>query len=64
VVIRESPRPLILIGDPGNLGQGIRPWSKLNKKHRTKVDDEYSPSRNEEYLLYAGNLDTLVATDR
>jgi (1->4)-alpha-D-glucan 1-alpha-D-glucosylmutase len=38
--------------------KAIRRWSKLNKKHRTKVDDEYSPSRNEEYLLYQTLLGT------
>ena len=27
-------------------------WSKFNKKHRTQIEDDYAPSRNEEYLLY------------
>lgn len=30
----------------------VNKWSRLNKKHRTKVEDEWAPSRNEEYLLY------------
>ena len=32
--------------------KAIKRWSKLNKKHRAKVDDEAAPSRNEEFLLY------------
>ncbi|HEY5814040.1 MAG TPA: malto-oligosyltrehalose synthase, partial [Terrimicrobiaceae bacterium] len=32
--------------------KAVRRWSKWNAKYRTKVDDESSPSRNEEYLLY------------
>ncbi|HET8580756.1 MAG TPA: malto-oligosyltrehalose synthase, partial [Nitrospiraceae bacterium] len=27
-------------------------WSKLNKKHKTDVDGQLAPDRNEEYLLY------------
>ena len=27
-------------------------WSKLNAKHRTELDDQRAPLRNEEYLLY------------
>jgi len=27
-------------------------WSKLNKKHKTEVDGQLAPDRNEEYLLY------------
>ncbi len=38
--------------------KAIRRWSKLNKKYRTEVDDKYSPSRNEEYLLYQTLLGT------
>jgi (1->4)-alpha-D-glucan 1-alpha-D-glucosylmutase len=32
--------------------QAVKTWSRINKKHRTKVDGEYAPSRNEEYLFY------------
>ena len=32
--------------------KAIRRWTKLNKKYRVKIDDEFSPSRNEEFLLY------------
>jgi len=38
--------------------KAIRRWSKLNKKYRAKFDDEFSPSRNEEYLLYQTLLGT------
>lgn len=30
----------------------VKKWSKLNKKPRTSLNEEYAPSRNEEYLLY------------
>ncbi len=43
---------------PGLWDKAIRRWSKLNKKYRTEVDDKYSPSRNEEYLLYQTLLGT------
>jgi (1->4)-alpha-D-glucan 1-alpha-D-glucosylmutase len=38
--------------------KAIRRWSKLNKKYRTEVDDSYSPSRSEEYLIYQALLGT------
>jgi (1->4)-alpha-D-glucan 1-alpha-D-glucosylmutase len=37
---------------PGEWRDALKRWSKLNKKHLTKVGGEAAPSRNEEYLLY------------
>ena len=30
----------------------LRKWSRMNEAHRSTVDDERAPSRNDEYLLY------------
>ncbi len=37
---------------PEDWNAAIRAWSKMNRKHRTKIDDLVAPSPNEEYLLY------------
>lgn len=37
---------------PGAWRTALADWSKLNKKHRSKIGGEEAPSRNEEYLLY------------
>lgn len=37
---------------PEDWNAAIRAWSKVNRRHRTKVDDAVAPSPNEEYLLY------------
>lgn len=33
-------------------GQHVERWSALNQRHRSDTEDEPSPSRNDEYLLY------------
>jgi len=37
---------------PDRWSAALKTWSKLTKKHRSKVDGETAPSRNEEYLIY------------
>ena len=37
---------------PEDWNAAIRAWSKMNRRHRTKIDDAIAPSPNEEYLLY------------
>ncbi len=37
---------------PEDWNSAIRAWSRMNRKHRTKIDDAVAPSPNEEYLLY------------
>ncbi|GAT33902.1 (1-_4)-alpha-D-glucan 1-alpha-D-glucosylmutase [Terrimicrobium sacchariphilum] len=37
---------------PEDWNSAIRAWSRMNRKHRTKIDDLIAPSPNEEYLLY------------
>ena len=38
--------------------KALQTWSKLNRKHRSPVDDAIAPSRNEEYLIYQTLLGT------
>lgn len=51
---------------PKEWRDAVRRWSKLNRKHATKVGDAAAPSRNEEYLLYQILLGAwpLQASDR
>jgi len=37
---------------PQEWREAVTKWSKLNNKFRSKVEGEWAPSRNEEYLLY------------
>lgn len=37
---------------PGEWRDTLKRWGRLNKKLRTKLEGDFAPSRNEEYLLY------------
>jgi (1->4)-alpha-D-glucan 1-alpha-D-glucosylmutase len=37
---------------PGEWQQALRRWHRFNKKHRTQLEDQVAPDRNEEYFLY------------
>lgn len=37
---------------PEDWNAAIRAWSRMNRKHHTKIDERSAPSPNEEYLLY------------
>jgi (1->4)-alpha-D-glucan 1-alpha-D-glucosylmutase len=37
---------------PGEWQQALRRWHRFNKKHRTQLEDQVVPDRNEEYFLY------------
>jgi len=37
---------------PAGWRLALRRWRQLNRRHRTTVNDELAPSRNDEYLLY------------
>ncbi len=45
-------RLAVLSEIPQEWREAANAWSRLNKKFRTRVDEEWAPSRNEEYLLY------------
>lgn len=38
--------------------KALQVWGKINRKHRSLVDDTMAPSRNEEYLIYQTLLGT------
>jgi (1->4)-alpha-D-glucan 1-alpha-D-glucosylmutase len=37
---------------PGEWQQALRRWHRFNKKHRTQLEDQVVPDRNDEYFLY------------
>lgn len=37
---------------PGDWGRAVTRWSRINRKFRTRIEEEWAPSPNEEYLLY------------
>jgi (1->4)-alpha-D-glucan 1-alpha-D-glucosylmutase len=37
---------------PGEWQDAVSRWSRLNARHKTVVDDQAAPDRNDEYLLY------------
>ncbi|MDD5198914.1 MAG: malto-oligosyltrehalose synthase [Terrimicrobiaceae bacterium] len=37
---------------PEEWRQGLKKWSRLNRRLRARINGDYAPSRNEEYLLY------------
>ena len=46
---------------PGQWRERLERWSKLNSKHKTQVDGQQVPDRNEEVLLYQTLLGTWPA---
>ncbi len=37
---------------PDDWKKGVTKWMRMNRKFRTRVDEDFAPSPNEEYLLY------------
>jgi (1->4)-alpha-D-glucan 1-alpha-D-glucosylmutase len=48
---------------PGRWKECVVRWSKLNKKHRTEVEGQSAPDRNDEYLLYQTLVGVWPLTD-
>jgi (1->4)-alpha-D-glucan 1-alpha-D-glucosylmutase len=48
---------------PGRWKDCVVRWSKLNKKHRSEVEGQSAPDRNDEYLLYQTLVGVWPLTD-